>query len=94
MKKNWLLWGAVAVGAYLIYKRMNKDTGKELAPPPVGNTRPPSTFGKPPKNTSPAKAKVQGLPSGYECPSKDMLATRRYSRLEMEQLRVYGCLDN
>jgi hypothetical protein len=37
MKKNWLLWGAVAVGAYLIYKRMNKSTGtgKEIAPPPA-----------------------------------------------------------
>jgi hypothetical protein len=48
MKKNWLLWGAVAVGAYLIYKKMSKDTGngKDLAPPPVSNpsTKPaPST---------------------------------------------------
>ena len=43
MKKNWLLWGAVAVGAYLLYKRMNKNsnpTGRELAPPPVSNTKP------------------------------------------------------
>lgn len=41
MKKNWLLWGAVAVGAYLVWKRMSKkDNGRELAPPPVGNTRP------------------------------------------------------
>jgi len=39
MKKNWLLLGVVAVGAYLIYKKMNKDTGsgKDLAPPPVSN---------------------------------------------------------
>jgi hypothetical protein len=39
MKKNWLLWGAIAVGAYLIYKRMSKPTDngneKEIAPPPV-----------------------------------------------------------
>jgi hypothetical protein len=44
MKKNWLLWGAVAVGAYLIYKRMNKSTGagKELATPPVTATPKPS----------------------------------------------------
>lgn len=44
MKKNWLLWGAVAVGAYLLYKKMNKSTnstGRELAPPPV------TTGGKP-----------------------------------------------
>jgi hypothetical protein len=45
MKNKWLLWGAVAVGAYLIYKKMSKgttDSGRELAPPPV--TKP---FGKP-----------------------------------------------
>ena len=58
MKNKWLLWGAVAVGAYLIYKKMSKptDNGKELAPPPVGNTT--STFGKPPVNTSPAQGRV------------------------------------
>jgi hypothetical protein len=47
MKNKFILWGAVAVGAYLIYKRMSKkDSGKEIAPPPVGNTRPP--LSKPP----------------------------------------------
>lgn len=48
MKNKWLIWGAVAVGAYLIYKKMSKDTdnGKELAPPPVGTTKPP--LAKPP----------------------------------------------
>jgi len=58
MKNNLLLYGVVAVGAYLIYKKMNKptDNGKELAPPPVGNTKP--TFGKPPVNTSPAQGRV------------------------------------
>lgn len=45
MKNNFLIWGAVAVGAYLIYKKMSKptDNGKEIAPPPVGNTT--STYG-------------------------------------------------
>jgi len=48
MKNKWLIWGAVAVGAYLVYKKFSKDTddGKELAPPPVGNTKPPVS--KPP----------------------------------------------
>jgi hypothetical protein len=43
MKNNWLILGVVAVGAYLIYNRMSKptDNGKEIAPPPVGNTKPP-----------------------------------------------------
>ena len=100
MKNKWLIYGAVAVGAYLIYKKMSKstDNGKELAPPPVNGTKPSPTFGKPPINTSPKKGRAEGvvrdLPSGYICPSKEMIATRRYSRIEMEQLRAYGCLDN
>jgi hypothetical protein len=94
MKNKWLIYGAVAVGAYLIYKRMNKGNGKELAPPPVSTTRPPSTFGKPPINTSPAKGKAEGLPSGYVCPSKEQMARTRYSEAQMEQLKSYGCLNN
>lgn len=38
MKNKWLLWGGVAVVAYLIYKNMTKGAtgaGKELAPPPT-----------------------------------------------------------
>jgi hypothetical protein len=53
MKKNWLLWGAVAVGAYLIYKKMSKgttDSGRELAPPPV--SKPP--VGKPSVSPKPS----------------------------------------
>jgi hypothetical protein len=44
MKKNWLLWGAVAVGAYLVYKKMksanSNPTGRDLAPPPSPATKP------------------------------------------------------
>ena len=42
MKNKYLIWGAVAVGAYLIWKRMSKstDNGKELAPPPVPVEKP------------------------------------------------------
>ena len=46
MKNQYLIWGAIAVGAYLIYKKMSKGTtegGRELAPPPV--SKPP--VGKP-----------------------------------------------
>ena len=38
MKNKWLLYGAVAVGAFLIYRKFSKgltDSGRELAPPPV-----------------------------------------------------------
>jgi len=37
-KNNLLIWGAVAIGIYLIYNKMKKNsnpTGRELAPPPV-----------------------------------------------------------
>jgi hypothetical protein len=50
MKKKWLICGAVAVGAYLIWKKMKKDTddnGKELAPPPVSKppvSKPPVSY--------------------------------------------------
>jgi hypothetical protein len=59
MKNKWLLWGAVAVGAYLIYKTMNKDTGngKELAPPPVSNP-----------STKPAPSKATGSTSNNNLP--------------------------
>jgi hypothetical protein len=46
MKKNWLLWGAVAVGAYLVWKKMKSGntTSRELAPPPTTTPKPtPST---------------------------------------------------
>lgn len=43
MKNKWLIWGAVAVGAYLVWKKMNKSnpTGRELAPPPSNINKPP-----------------------------------------------------
>jgi len=47
MKKNWLLWGAVAVGAYLVYKKMksanSNPTGRDLAPPPTNPAKPASS---------------------------------------------------
>jgi hypothetical protein len=87
MKNKWLIYGAVAVGAYLIYKRMNKDTGdgKELAPPPVGSVS------KPPINTSPAQGRVN---RDFVCPTKEQMARTRYTSQQMEQLRANGCLNN
>ena len=38
MKNKWLLYGAVAIGAFLVYRRFFKgttDSGKEIGPPPV-----------------------------------------------------------
>jgi hypothetical protein len=87
MKNKWLIYGAVAVGAYLIYKRMSKptDNGKELAPPPVGNVS------KPPINTSPAQGRVN---RDFVCPTKEKMARTRYTSQQMEQLRANGCLNN
>lgn len=60
MKKNkWLIWGAVAVGAYLIWKKMkDTDNGKELAPPPVSKppvSRPPVGKPLPPRERPPVE---------------------------------------
>lgn len=57
MKNKWLIWGAVAVGAYLIYKKMNTTTGsgKELAPPPVS---PKPIVPKPPVSPKPKPSVV------------------------------------
>jgi hypothetical protein len=95
MKNKWLIYGAVAVGAYLIYKKMSKptDNGKELAPPPVN-------FGKPPVNTSPNPRSLPAersrsnryLPNG--CPTKETLASSRFTKAQMDKFREMGCLDN
>ena len=82
MKNQYLIWGAVAVGAYLIYKKMGKptDNGKELAPPPVS---------KPPINTSPAQGRVN---RDFVCPTKEQMARTRYTAEGIEQLRANGCI--
>jgi hypothetical protein len=55
MKNKYFIWGAVAVGAYLIWKRMSKstDSGKELAPPPV--SKPPVGKPLPPRERPPVE---------------------------------------
>jgi hypothetical protein len=95
MKNNWVILGLVAVGAYLIYKKMNTDNGngKEIAPPPVGNTKPPvntSTYG----GSLPSERGQSNkyLPNG--CPTKETLARTRYSQAQMDKFRALGCLDN
>jgi hypothetical protein len=87
MKNQYLIWGAVAVGAYLIYKKMGKptDNGKELAPPPV--SKPPVS--KPPINTSPAQGRVN---RDFVCPTKEQMARTRYTAEGLEQLRANGCI--
>ena len=91
MKNNLLLWGAVAVGAYLIYKKMqdnkNNPTGREIAPPPVSNT-------KPAPRSLPAERGGRNayLPNG--CPTKETLASSRFTKAQMDKFREMGCLDN
>ena len=63
MKKNWLLWGAVAVGAYLIYNKMKKNsnpTGRELAPPPSSGSGKPKPIVTETENTI-AEETAEGL---------------------------------
>ena len=64
MKKNWLLWGAVAVGAYLIYKKMQSNAmAREIAPSPVDNTKPPISprpiASKPPVSPRPTGTTIE-----------------------------------
>ena len=94
MKKNWLLWGAVAVGAYLIYKKMSKptDNGKELAPP-ADNSKPPVNTSSAPRSLPAERGGRNAyLPNG--CPTKETLARSRYTKEAMDKFRVMGCLDN
>lgn len=62
MKNKYLVWGAVAVGAYLIYKKINKstDSGRELAPPPVSKPTlsPKPIVAKPPVSPKPKPSVV------------------------------------
>lgn len=93
MKNKWLLWGAVAVGAYLIYKKMSKGTtegGRELAPPPVVKPFGKPSVSKPPINTS---SSLDTTKSSFACPSKEQMARSRYTAEQMEQLRAMGCLQ-
>ncbi len=57
MKNKYLIWGAVAVGAYLIWKKMkatsSNPTGRDLAPPPV--SRPPVEKPLPPRERPPVE---------------------------------------
>jgi hypothetical protein len=88
MKNNLLLYGAVAVGAYLIYKKMqdnkNNPTGREIAPPPVSNT-------KPAPRSLPAQGRVN---RDFVCPTKEQMARSRYTKEGMDYLREMGCLNN
>ena len=93
MKNQYLIWGAIAVGAYLIYKKMGKTTdngnGKELAPPPVSKppvSRPPVS--KPSSITPPYTDNTKS----FVCPTKEQMARTRYTAEGLEQLRAMGCI--
>jgi hypothetical protein len=77
---NLLLIGAVAIGAFIIYNRMKKNsnppTGSETNPTPVSNTQP--AVGKSVKMNN--------------CPTKEQLASRRYTKEQMDELKAMGCI--
>ena len=79
-KNNLLIIGAIAIGAYLIYNKMNKSnnkpTGNQTNPTPVSNTEP--SVGKSVKD--------------FKCPTKEKMARTRYTKEGMEQLRAMGCI--
>jgi hypothetical protein len=62
-KTNWILIGAVAIGVYLIYNKMKKNsnpTGRELAPPPVSSNGKPKPIVTETENTI-AEETAEGL---------------------------------
>jgi hypothetical protein len=62
-KNNWILIGAVAIGVYLIYNKMKKNsnpTGRELAPPPVSGSGKPKPIVTETENTI-AEETAEGL---------------------------------
>jgi hypothetical protein len=76
---NLLLIGAVAIGAFLIYNKMKKNsnpTGSETNPTPVSNTQP-----------SVGKAVKMNV-----CPTKEQMARTRYTEEGMAQLKAMGCI--
>jgi hypothetical protein len=75
---NLLLIGAVAIGVYLIYNKMKKNsnppTGNETNPTPVSN---------------PAVGKAD---KAFKCPTKEEMARTRYTKEGIEQLKAMGCI--
>lgn len=85
MKNQYLIWGAVAIGAYIVWKKMynSNPTGRELAPPPVSN----HPISKPPINVSPVKVTSRD----ERCPTKEQMARTRYTAEGVKQLIEWGC---
>ena len=75
---NLLLIGAVAIGAFLIYNRMKKNSN-----PPTGN----ETNPKPVSNPAVGKAVKINV-----CPTKEQMARTRYTEEGMAQLKAMGCI--
>jgi hypothetical protein len=82
MKNNLLLWGAVAVGAYLIYKKMqdnkNNPTDIDVAPTPVTKTQP-------------AVGRAEGVAT-FKCPTKEQMARSRFTEEGIKALKAKGCI--
>jgi hypothetical protein len=77
---NLLLIGAVAIGAFLIYNKMKKNSN-----PPTGS----NTNTNPVSNTQPAVGKAVKM---NVCPTKEKMARSRYTEEGMAQLKAMGCI--
>ena len=77
---NLLLIGAVAIGAFLIYNRMKKNSN-----PPTGNDTNPN----PVSNTEPAVGKAV---KAFKCPTKERMARTKYTEEGLAQLKAMGCI--
>lgn len=75
---NLLLIGAVAIGVFLIYNRIKKNTN-----PPTGNDTNPNPV------SNPAVGKAV---KAFKCPTKERMARTKYTEEQMAQLKAMGCI--
>jgi hypothetical protein len=89
MKNKALMYVGIAVLGYVaykyFYKKPKKDDGKVIAPPPT--TKPPLDL-KPQMSLNPNNAPK----NTSNCPSKEQLASARYSAEGMADLKARGCI--
>jgi hypothetical protein len=81
MKKNWIILGVVAIGGYIIWKKMkaNNNTNND------GNV----VVDVPVNSEKPLVSKSLKM---NNCPTKEQLASRRYTQAQMNELKAMGCL--
>lgn len=107
INNKYLIWGAVAIGAYLVWKKMKNTNpqNNELTQTSGSNTQigkpevspksnPPMS--KPSVNASLSKGRPnKSLKNNYlpnGCPTKEYMASARFGKAQMDKFREMGCI--